>query len=216
VSQLYGIKDDFHASVFQVFAYTLLDDSMDNLEHEHVIRTVSESMRYHPLPLCVFAVSKHAAVARAFNVSTFPAVVLLKEYLPENDDVEVLYTGEFKVTPLTKFITAHAYPLVAPVDSDRKMQLYGADRHLPLMLIFTAVAPEVQNQMIAVGSVAAKKFRGKMAVLLMNGEDKVELAKSMGLTTTTPGVVRARLSLVHTDTRRALPLMIRSQLCVCL
>ncbi len=56
--------------------------------------------------------------------------------------------------------------------------------------LFTAVAAEAQNRMIAMGSVAAKHFRGKLAVLMLNGEDKLELAKSMGLTTTTPGVVR--------------------------
>ncbi len=88
--QLDGIKEDFHASVYQVFAYALFNNMTDNREYEHVLRTVAESVRYHALPLCLFAVSTDVGVARAFSVSTYPALVLLKEYLPENDDVEVL------------------------------------------------------------------------------------------------------------------------------
>ena len=112
-----------------------------------------------------------------------PSVVIFKE-----GDAPVSHTGSFSLPSLTSFISAEAFPVVGDIGPEN-FQKY-IDRNLPLAWVFfDPSAADLDAQMQHVTE-AAKKVKGQLSVVKLDGVKWGEHAKHFGLTPgALPGIV---------------------------
>jgi protein disulfide-isomerase A1 len=102
------------------------------------------------------------------------------------DDPEVTHTGAFTKKALAAFLHVEMFPLAAPVDRESVLSKY-VDRGLPILYVYAG--KEQQENLFEKTKIAVRPFKGRVSALLMNGDDRLEHAKTFGLKSSTPGVV---------------------------
>ena len=112
-----------------------------------------------------------------------PSVVIFKD-----SEAPVVHSGSFTVPSLTAFISAEAFPVVGDIGPEN-FQKY-VDRGLPLAWVFFDPNAADLDQQLTHVTEAAKKVKGQLSVVKLDGVKWGEHAKHFGLTPgELPGIV---------------------------
>ncbi|KAG5436865.1 hypothetical protein PCANB_001618 [Pneumocystis canis] len=121
----------------------------------------------------VFGISSDNKVAQKMKLG-FPSVVMFKK----TEDVYVIYDGDMIYEDLDMFVTLESLPLLGELRPDTYEKYISS--HLPLVCIFVSSDHE-RKDMESIFTILASKYRGKLALALIDANLYGEYAESLSL-----------------------------------